>query len=127
MTITTTGMSHQDLNSCFKKLAESTNKSYNIATTEDGTQSWSWTDGSTPPTIAEIQAVKTAALADAEWIEVRIQRSVRLKSTDWTQYSDSPLSDTDKAAYVTYRQQLRDITTQSDPFNITWPVEPTGG
>jgi len=27
----------------------------------------------------------------------------------------------DKTAWATYRQALRDITTQADPFNITWP------
>jgi len=36
----------------------------------------------------------------------------------WTQLSDSPV---DKAAWATYRQALRDITTQVDPFNIKWP------
>jgi len=29
-----------------------------------------------------------------------------------------------KAAWATYRQELRDITTQSDPFNIIWPSKP---
>ena len=26
----------------------------------------------------------------------------------------------------TYRQALRDITDQSDPFDITWPAKPDG-
>jgi hypothetical protein len=38
-----------------------------------------------------------------------------LKDTDWTQVADSPV---DKTAWATYRQALRDITTQADPFNI---------
>ena len=125
MTITTTtSMTHQDLKSCLKKLAAGTDKRFECSTAEDGTQSWQWLDGSTAPTVSEIQAVQTVALADAQWIEVRSKRQGELRSTDWTQYSDSPLSDTEKASYVTYRQQLRDITTQADPFNITWPVAP---
>jgi len=55
------------------------------------------------------------------WVEVRGQRNVELQATDWTQLPDSPA---DKSAYEVYRQQLRDVTTQSDPFNIVWPVKP---
>ena len=54
-----------------------------------------------------------------QWQVVRNQRNQMLKDTDWTQVSDSPV---DKAAWATYRQALRDITTQADPFNIVWPV-----
>jgi hypothetical protein len=53
-----------------------------------------------------------------QWQVVRNQRNQMLKDTDWTQLSDSPV---DKAALATYRQALRDITTQADPFNIVWP------
>jgi hypothetical protein len=54
-----------------------------------------------------------------QWQVVRNQRNQTLKDTDWTQVADSPV---DKAAWATYRQALRDITTQADPFNIVWPV-----
>lgn len=41
---------------------------------------------------------------------------------DWTQVADAPV---DKAAWATYRQALRDITSQvSFPDSITWPTEP---
>jgi hypothetical protein len=53
-----------------------------------------------------------------QWQVIRTQRNQMLKDTDWTQVADSPV---DKAAWATYRQALRDITTQADPFNITWP------
>lgn len=56
-----------------------------------------------------------------QWSEVRSQRNAILQATDWTQLPDSPA---DKAAYEVYRQQLRDVTQQPDPFNITWPVKP---
>jgi hypothetical protein len=53
-----------------------------------------------------------------QWQVVRTQRNQMLKDTDWTQVLDSPV---DKTAWATYRQALRDITQQADPFNIAWP------
>jgi hypothetical protein len=53
---------------------------------------------------------------------VRSQRKELLLESDWTQLPDVPLAT--KEAWATYRQALRDITTQTDPFNITWPVKP---
>ena len=61
------------------------------------------------------------ALKNAEWENVRNLRNTKLKRTDWRASSDLTLSDEWKA----YRQALRDIPTQSDPYNITWPTEPT--
>jgi len=61
------------------------------------------------------------ALIDNEWVNIRSQRNFKLKDTDWRASSDLTMSD----AWKTYRQALRDITTQSDPFNITWPTEPS--
>lgn len=57
----------------------------------------------------------------AQWAQVRNHRNSALQSTDWTQLPDSPA---DKAAYEVYRQELRDVTKQTDPFNIVWPVKP---
>jgi hypothetical protein len=53
---------------------------------------------------------------------VRANRSQKLADSDWTQVADSPV---DKAVWATYRQALRDITTQSGfPWTITWPTQP---
>lgn len=60
--------------------------------------------------------------ATDEWNEVRSLRDMYLQESDWTQLSD--VSNVDKTAWATYRQQLRDITNQADPFNITWPSTP---
>jgi len=57
----------------------------------------------------------------AQWANIRTDRNSRLQDCDWTQASDSPV---DKQAWATYRQQLRDVPTQPDPFNITWPTKP---
>lgn len=56
---------------------------------------------------------------DKAWAAVRAERNKRLAASDWTQ-----LGDVNDAAWLTYRQALRDITTQSNPFAITWPVAP---
>ena len=61
---------------------------------------------------------------DLKWNEVRATRNQYLQECDWTQLSDSPLTAEQKAEWVTYRQELRDITLQPDPFNITWPTKP---
>ena len=57
-----------------------------------------------------------------KWIEIRDFRDSLLLECDWTQVSDSPQASNND--WKVYRQALRDITTQSDPFNITWPVKP---
>ena len=46
---------------------------------------------------------------------LRIHRNWLLKESDWTQFNDSPLSDSKKAEWVTYRQSLRDITKTAKP------------
>lgn len=60
--------------------------------------------------------------ADEEWSIIREKRNELLANSDWTQLPDVPLAT--KEAWAIYRQQLRDITEQPDPFNITWPVPP---
>ena len=42
--------------------------------------------------------------------DFRLTRNSLLAKTDWTQINDNGLSDAKKAEYVTYRQQLRDLT-----------------
>jgi len=59
---------------------------------------------------------------------VRCERSRMLKETDWTQANDSPLSDSDKALWATYRQELRDITNNTEDFfdddGLFWSIPP---
>lgn len=60
----------------------------------------------------------------AQWNVVRTERNKKLAATDWTQSKDSPLSAEKQQEWAAYRQSLRDITLQEDPFNIVWPTEP---
>jgi hypothetical protein len=57
-----------------------------------------------------------------KWEEIREIRNELLKECDWTQLSD--VSSEIKSNWISYRQELRDITNQSNPFNIVWPVKP---
>lgn len=63
------------------------------------------------------------AAKDAEQAEsVRIYRNNKLKDSDWTQVADAPV---DQVAWATYRQALRDVTSQSGfPWSIEWPTQP---
>jgi hypothetical protein len=54
--------------------------------------------------------------------QLRIERNLMLANCDWTQISDATV---DKAVWATYRQALRDVTTQTGfPWTITWPDAP---
>ena len=57
-----------------------------------------------------------------KWNEIRELRNELLIECDWTQLGDIPEST--KNLWTFYRQELRDITNQSNPFNIVWPVKP---
>lgn len=64
------------------------------------------------------------ALREQRWREVKDERGGKLRNCDWTQGADSPLTSAQKTQWRTYRQALRDITDQDDPFNINWPSPP---
>ena len=83
----------------------------------------------TPAT--EDQPAKTAAEYEAEYkamkdaeqaANARKSRTEMLKDCDWTQIADSTA---DKTAWATYRQELRDVPSQTGfPWEITWPTQP---
>lgn len=79
----------------------------------------------TPEEIAEHQAREQAwenAKEDRAWKQLRRERDQLLKDSDWTQIPDCTV---DKTVWATYRQELRDITSQEGfPFNITFPAMP---
>jgi hypothetical protein len=72
--------------------------------------------------VTDLDADASAAKVGAQWNVIRAQRNKLLVDCDWTQLPDAPV---DAAAWATYRQALRDITTQANPFAIVWPESPT--
>lgn len=55
-------------------------------------------------------------------VMLRRKRDVILARCDWTQVPDAPV---DQAAWAVYRQQLRDLPSNTtDPRNPAWPSPP---
>ena len=90
-----------------------------------------WLDSKqTQPTETEVNS-KISELDNAEAMRLlRVERDTRIAKTDWRASSDLTLSD----AWKTYRQALRDITTQTPKLNsdyeldltsVIWPTEPS--
>ena len=74
-----------------------------------------------------IQSVTPPVIDYTQWMRER--RSKLLTSTDWTQGADSPLSDSKKAEWQTYRQSLRDLPHSytgviSNRDDVVWPTKP---
>ena len=93
------------------------NQSGHIVSDLDGTHYHLTWDGSA---ILKDDTALTAYQTAEKWKGVRADRNRRLAETDYLALSDQTLS----AEMTTYRQALRDVPTQADPDNITWPNKP---
>lgn len=64
---------------------------------------------------------------ETQWPIVRTERNKKLQASDWTDTASAParLGQELYGQWQTYRQALRDVTNQPDPFNIVWPTAPT--
>lgn len=85
----------------------------NLVEATEGSIGWTYSDGvfSIPASLDEQKATS-----------VREQRNFLLADSDWTQVTDSPAN---KEVWSTYRQELRDITSQEGfPRQVTWPKRP---
>jgi len=58
-----------------------------------------------------------------QWRNVKEGRNQQLAASDWI-CSVSDFVHSKKDAYVSYRQALRDITQQANPFALVWPQSP---
>lgn len=81
---------------------------------ESGTWKQNWT-------VTSLTSDEITAQTNEAWMGIRRTRDELLAECDWRASSDRTMSD----EWKTYRQALRDITTQSDPFNITFPDPPS--
>ena len=63
---------------------------------------------------------------DLDLSMVRSQRDGLLATSDWTQLPGGPLTDEQKTAWDTYRDELRDYPAQSDRVSTLpeWPTPP---
>ena len=86
-------------------------------------ESMDWTTVSWNGSELVADPAKLAQKTADQWTSVRAQQRDLLYKSDWT-CSVTDYEVPNKSEWVQYRAQLRDVTTQSDPFNIVWPSPP---
>lgn len=64
--------------------------------------------------------------AVSQWVRVRARRAALLADCDWVLLRAIETGDEVPTPWSAYRQALRDITEQQDPFSISWPTPPSG-
>ena len=70
---------------------------------------------------------KDKRILDQKWADIRTERNRLLTESDWVvvkakeEHSNASIP----SDWVDYRTELRDITKQSDPDDITWPTKPS--
>ena len=69
---------------------------------------------------------KDKRILDQKWAEIRRRRNRLLTESDWVvvKAKEEHINASIPSDWVDYRTELRDITKQSDPDNITWPTKP---
>lgn len=58
------------------------------------------------------------------WVSVREERNRLLAECDWVAARALETATPVPAEWLTYRQALRDITKQRNPFLVAWPTKP---
>jgi len=75
--------------------------------------------------IEDKTAEEIAADVASKAAKVRAERNAKISASDWTQLDDSPVTNAKKLEWAAYRQELRDIPSQTGfPENVTWPKQP---
>jgi len=70
-------------------------------------------------------ALTTDEITAINWATLRSTRDSLLTACDWTQTSDTALSDGDKNKWIAYRILLRNLPANtSDLLDVTWPDAP---
>ena len=85
-----------------------------------------WEEELTAEEISWLPSESQLAAEDLEYL--RMIRNSKLQMCDWTQGSDSPLSNDKKTEWANYRTSLRDITNTYKSVNangFSWPTEPS--
>ena len=69
---------------------------------------------------------RDARILAEKWADIRTRRNRELTESDWVvvKAKEEHPNASIPSDWVDYRTELRDITKQSDPDNITWPTKP---
>lgn len=76
------------------------------------------------PGETRVEVVPVAILTRIRADQMRTERSQRLRSTDWTQMDDAPLTAEKKLEIQAYRQLLRDLPSRPGFPDVPWPQFP---
>ena len=88
-------------------------------------ESLEFPEGYEKPPKEEFEAKLQENLTNKAFDILRKARNKKLLECDWTQFPNSPLSETKKQEWDTYRQALRNLPANtSDPENPIWPTPP---
>lgn len=110
------------------------NSIFSIDENDYSTLIWHTTNTTTKPTESEILAKNTEMINEIAYDHLRFERNKLLNESDRYSLSDYPhANDTIRNEWLTYRQALRDITTQNPSINletgeisnISWPTPPS--
>ena len=69
---------------------------------------------------------RDARILAGKWADIRTRRNRELTESDWVvvKAKEEHPNASIPSDWVDYRTELRDITKQSDPDDITWPTKP---
>lgn len=110
------------------------NSIFSIDGNDYSTLVWHTNNTTTKPTETEILSKNTEMINTMSYDLLRIRRNELLIESDKYSLPDFPhTNDTIRNGWLTYRQQLRDITTQTPTYNvdtdeldgIIWPTPPS--
>jgi len=76
-------------------------------------------------TLAQVLPPELIGRIDAD--RKRMARVDLLRSTDWTQMADAPLTVAEKLAWSAYRQALRELPSVEGFPHVPWPATPVEG
>ena len=78
------------------------------------------------PDVATVRAKAQEYATQQCWYDVRQLRNIELQQSDYITSIASETGVGISTAWKNYRQELRDITKQSDINNLVWPTHPEG-
>lgn len=106
----------------------------------DGVSSWTPPEGTTLRQLTDEESVgkgwrwlneqwvwdPSPEWVEIEWTSVRNRRTELLAASDYKLLPDvwAEMSGEEQEKWTAYRKALRNITKQTDPFNLVWPVSP---
>ena len=106
------------------KAIQKINPNAEVSVNDNDINQITWHEGTTPISVADIEAQFTAVELDTAMADLRSKRNQLLIDTDFHALSDNTMS----ADMTTYRQELRDITngitTVEQANAVVFPTKP---